>query len=123
MFDGLKSHRPSITSRSISLPMAHYLIRLLDNAGKTLDEVQDIDGLIDGFIIPLAEQINGLCRHIDPHGTTTFNGLQCEAILPELSSLDSKPLVSTQKRALDEIRGLLMRAISDVHMHVCFFGD
>lgn len=102
----------------------HYLIRLEADDKAVLAQIQDECGLVDNLLIPDATVNRGLARHIDPYGTTTFNGAQSETLLDECQSISSFPSLSIEQRfVLNELLGLFRRAATEVHLHVSFLGD
>jgi len=60
-----------------------------------------------------------MLRYLDPHGDTTFNGLQQQELLTDLRlllELEPHPL-------LDELISLITQSQEKVHTYVCFYGD
>ncbi len=100
---------------------AHYLIRLVDEQGSVLAEIQDANGFVDDALVPHGEAHRGLSRHIDPYGRTSFNGAQCEALLEEIESMKGMDQVGGD--LLPRLRTVLRRAVDEVHLHVVFLGD
>lgn len=103
--------------------ITHYLIRLVQEKGDILFELQDTDGLVEKVITPYSERCNGLARYIDPYGKTSFNGIQCEVLINELKPLQEVCLQTIQHDLLVRLLGLLQRAATEVHLHVVFLGD
>jgi hypothetical protein len=101
--------------------LSHYLIRLVDEQGSVLAEVQDTHGFVDDVLLPHGETSSGLSRHIDPYGRTSFNGIQCEVLLEEIRSIEG--LDQLQGDFVARLRPLLQRAVDEVHLHVLFLGD
>lgn len=64
------------------------------------------------------EEFRLLC-YLDPYGDTTFNCLQIEDLLSDLTLL-----FAVQPHPLgDELIALVKRSREDVHMYVRFYGD
>lgn len=105
----------------LSRMSAHYLIRLVDERGSVLAEIQDASGFVDDVFVPYGEAHRGLSRHIDPYGRTSFNGIQCEALLEEISSMNRPTQIGAD--FLARLRPLLRRAVDEGHLHVVFLGD
>ena len=101
---------------------AHYLIRLVDEQGSVLAEIQDVNGVVDDLLVPHGEAHRGLARHIDPYGKTSFNGAQCEALLEEIDD-SMRVMDQSHEDFLVQLRVLLRRAVDEVHMHLVFLGD
>lgn len=102
---------------------AHYLIRLVEEQGNVVAEMQDSAALVDNVLVPHAESRQGIARHIDPYGRTSFNGMQCEALLAEFDAIQPDTLIETQRDALRQLVELLRRAATEVHLHLVFLGD
>lgn len=101
----------------------HYLIRLVEEGGDVEEELQDIVGLVDEVIICHSRSHQGLARYIDPYGKTSFNGIQCAALIDELSSIAHSDLTDKRRLHLDQLINILRRASTEVHLHVLFLGD
>lgn len=101
----------------------HYTIRLRDNKDVTVAELQDDIGLVDSALIPRSDAPHGLLRFIDPYGTTTFNGLQSEAICEELIAVRESPLSGEHAALLADLEKLARRAANEVHLQLIFLGD
>jgi hypothetical protein len=102
---------------------AHYLIRIVEEQGSVVAEMQDVAGLVDNVLIPHAERCQGIARHIDPYGRTSFNGMQCEALLAEFDAIQPGTLLDVQRSTLRKLVELAQRAITEVHLHLVFLGD
>jgi hypothetical protein len=113
-----RGDRESILDLEMS---AHYLIRLIDEQGDVLAEMQDTNGFVDDALVPHGEAHRGLSRHIDPYGRTSFNGAQCETLLEEVESMSGTE--QSHGALLVWLRTILQRAVNEVHLHVVFLGD
>lgn len=102
---------------------AHYLIRLVEEQGAVLAEVQDFAGFVDDVLAPHAAKFQGLARHIDPYGRTSFNGMQCKGLMVELELLQNSNLMSVHGTLPQQLMELLRRAATQIHLHVVFLGD
>ena len=101
----------------------HYAIRLVDGQGSLVAEMQDLAGLVDEHLVAHAKKCNGLARYIDQYGKTSFNGIQCEALLAEIEAIQPTTLSDTQHASLRQLSDLLQRAATEVHLHLVFLGD
>ena len=102
---------------------AHYLIHLADEQGSLLAETQDATGLIDEVLVPHSNRCRGLARHMDPYGKTSFNGMQCEALLDEFAAIQLDALMTDQCAVMKQLNELLRLAKKEVHLHLVFLGD
>jgi hypothetical protein len=103
---------------------SHYLIRLETPDGSVLAELQDEHGFVDDVLVPYAEKNHGVGRHIDPYGTTIFNGAQSDSLLEECKELATKQrLKSEHEFVFEGLSTVLLRAVNEVHLRVVFLGD
>ena len=69
--------------------------------------------------VNLGQEAFRLLCYLDPYGNTTFNCLQIEDLLSDLTLL-----LAVEPHPLgDELIALVKRSREDVHRYVCFYGD
>lgn len=62
-------------------------------------------------------------RFVDPYGDTTFNRLQSEFLLHELSAVAEHGMNSEAQGGIDAVRGLAEEVVAGVHLYLKFSGD
>lgn len=91
--------------------------------------VEEIAGTGDDTGI-LARLIAGLdatrypyLAYVDPFGKTTFNRLQMDVVIPELTRLRLEKNADPVRAVIDQIIELANRCSDDVHVYLEFEGD
>ena len=102
---------------------AHYLIRLEDNQGSVIETVQDYLGIIDNILVSESRRRNGQLQYIDPYGTTSFNGLQAEALLCELKEAISLVKSKEAVNLLKSLERITRQCSEEPHLFLKFYGD
>ena len=98
-------------------------VYLEDENGKELESVMDEKNSFAHFITQTKFPDTMCLRFIDPYGDTTFNGLQLPVIEDELRKQLETTTVPLLKAHLQKIIDLVVKAQSDVHIYIKFFGD
>ena len=102
---------------------AYYLIRLEDNRGVILETIQDASGVVDDFLKPFSKKRGGLLQYVDPYGTTIFNGIQAEALLPELEEARSSANSADARDLLNSLERIARQCADEPHLFLKFLGD
>jgi hypothetical protein len=95
-------------------------VKLQRENGEVLEEIFDEKNILSKL---LPRQDNSLLSGIDPYGDTTFNRLQIEKLLLELTELQTQSLNQDQIQQLAKIRELAEKCNSGVHRYLKFVGD
>jgi hypothetical protein len=103
--------------------MGMYTIKLEDNLGNTLDVLYDSVFLVDDILVSISQKQRGLLQHIDPYGDTVFNGIQVEAMMPELDAAFLVPKSKEATEILEALKRMAIKCNEDVHQFIKFFGD
>ena len=102
---------------------AHYLIRLEDNQGVVIETIQDALGMVDDVLVPMSKRRKGQLQYIDPYGTTSFNGLQAEALLSELEKASSLVKSKEAGDLLKSLERIARQCSEEEHLFLKFYGD
>lgn len=94
---------------------------LEDEFGEELDSALDEGGRLAAFW-PAGDPEYPYLRGVDTEGTTVFNRLQLEAVIPELERLE-KAAPPELKAAAARVLRLARKAASEPHLHLRFLGD
>lgn len=101
----------------------HYLIRLKNNDNSIEEELIDDFSILDEYLIPNSTDLKGLLRHIDPYGTTCFNGLQAEEIIDEIKKINISKFNHEQKISFNVFLNLCKKCKDEVHKSLWIYGD
>jgi len=102
---------------------AHYLIRLEDDRGLSIDAVEDTSGVVDDLIVPMSRQRNGQLQYIDPYGTTVFNCVQADALMSEIEDARKIAKSPAAGTLITSIERLARRCCDESHLFLKFYGD
>jgi hypothetical protein len=93
---------------------------LEDEFGEELGAVEDSDGVLAASW-PSGDASYPFLRRVDLEGSTSFNRLQLQDVMPELLRLsEAAPAARERLRA---IAALARKASAEPHLHLRFLGD
>jgi hypothetical protein len=100
------------------------LIELRTESGEVVDRVGESEPTLL-LVLPDEEEEKEfpLLRFVDPYGDTVFNGLQSEALIPELKRLQSRATSQQQRKLMERVLELAEACRSSVHHYLVFVGD
>ena len=94
---------------------------LEDEFGEELDALADEGGRL-AAAWPTGNPAYPLLRHVDPEGTTMFNGLQLAAALPEFEAF-AAAAPADLKPAAARLLKFARQGASQPHLYLRFLGD
>lgn len=81
-------------------------VSLRDAAGRQLESVVDVSGVLDAVQPELQETHYQCLRFVDRHGSTVFNWLQAHVVLEELKRIASRATTAEERRLLAAVSHL-----------------
>jgi hypothetical protein len=98
-----------------------WSVRLISENGETVSEVTSADDRALARAQHVAEMYPRIAE-IDPHGDTTFNGLQIPALLEELTRLMEETDAPSELQWLLDLRDTAERCRATPHTHLKLIG-
>ena len=96
-------------------------VYLEDEFGEELDSALDEGGRL-AAAWPTGDPSYPMLRYVDAEGTTTFNRLQLEAVVPELEAFEKKASSDAKPFVVRAVR-LARKAAAEPHLYLKFLGD
>lgn len=104
-------------------------VKLQDEFGKVLDEIQDRKDLLGPYIPALREASYHCLRFIDRYANTYFNQLQMETFISEWERLlgtvqeRDRDIEIAVQRLFGQVKELALRCQREPHLYIKFEGD
>lgn len=91
--------------------------------GEATDELLDLHNLTWKIVRFQNESTSCCLRFIDPYGDTTFNQLQLPVVVSELQHAIDNATDPAVKSHGEGLMALALKASSEVHTYLKFYGD
>ncbi len=105
------------------------VVRLQDEFGEMLEEIQDRKDLLGPYIPALRDETYHCLRFIDRYGDAYFNRLQMGTFKLEWDRLSGtvqesdKDVEAAVKRLFEQVRELIAKCQEEPHLYLKFQGD
>jgi pyruvate formate-lyase activating enzyme-like uncharacterized protein len=105
------------------------VVRLQDEFGEVLEEIQDRKDLLGPYIPALRDETYHCLRFIDRWGDAYFNRLQMDTFKSEWDRLSGtvqesdKDVEAAVKRLFERVRELIAKCQEEPHLYLKFQGD
>jgi len=105
------------------------IVRLQDEWGEVLEEIQDRKDLLGPYIPPVCDESYHCVRFIDRWGNAYFNQLQMETFKSEWDRLSKtvkesdKDVEVAVRKLFEHVRGLALKCQKEPHLYLKFEGD
>ena len=103
-----------------------FTVRLRENSGATVDEIQD-DGTLTRLLKDFQSPSSVVLRFLDPHGDTMLNAYQMEVLIDELQHQLTTLASSDERAVVQRLIDLAAQGASgrprQVHRQLWFIGD
>jgi pyruvate formate-lyase activating enzyme-like uncharacterized protein len=105
------------------------IVRLQDEWGEVLEEIQDRKDLLGPYIPALRDETYHCLRFIDLSGNAYFNRLQMETFTSEWERLSKtvqesdKDVEAAVKKLFEHVRELAIKCQKEPHLYLKFEGD
>jgi pyruvate formate-lyase activating enzyme-like uncharacterized protein len=105
------------------------IVRLQDEWGEVLEEIQDRKDLLGPYIPSIRDESYHCLRFIDRYGNAYFNRLQMETFTSEWDRLSKtvqesdKDIEIAVKKSFEQVRELAIKCQKEPHLYLKFEGD
>ena len=105
------------------------MVRLQDEFGEVLEEIQDRKDLLGPYIPALRDETYHCLRFIDLSGNAYFNRLQMDRFQSEWDRLSrtvqesDKDVEVAVKKLFEQVKALALKCQKEPHLYLKFEGD